>query len=352
MDHRVHLRLASAVFAYALSASTLGGEYWNPHRFILTPAGEIPPVVRGHYYEHTYTVQKNVVADEDWNPAQPGAGAGNRDRLVRTAKGFEIRNGNAAMTPGTVPITNAGINAVYTATSGPTQTVCTANSRINIPAFAGKSVAGTIVSDGSVKLGPQYPAHGWAFSYTDVTARSGWRNKDGTIRWGPESVTMVAGKMYDPIMFRIFDDQETLLDEGMLFWSVAEVGPLGSFLWGSNQLHLQVPDSMHFEIDIPGSYTAQSGRIAFTVEDGKIATAEDSGLFDGLLPAVGTSTDDLLISMPNDFTLDYHIPMAEDDRLSLDLEFSNAGSRFEAVPEPTTLLALGLALSLAVRRRR
>ena len=120
--------------------------------------------------------------------------------------------------------------------------------------------------------------------------------------------------------------------------------------------------TVNFAIDISSSFTTQQGTLLFKIDGGIVTQADDSGMFDGLLPAIGSPGNfSFAASGAGGIVLDYDTGFfseTDDGMVQIGINFANSGEANDAVsdisiPEPGTVTLLGTALlGVGVLRRR
>ncbi|MFN9591923.1 MAG: PEP-CTERM sorting domain-containing protein, partial [Pirellulaceae bacterium] len=107
----------------------------------------------------------------------------------------------------------------------------------------------------------------------------------------------------------------------------------------------------YFSIDLSSPYTTQQGSLYIGVDGGLVTTSTDSGMFDGLLPALGTPGNFGFL-LPY-FVLDYDFGNFNGHDLEIVASFSGSGAALAGVPEPGTILVVSSGmLGMMLRRRR
>jgi hypothetical protein len=177
----------------------------------------------------------------------------------------------------------------------------------------------------------------------------------GQIQWKPVFSSIAAGGpglFVDPIFFEVVDlASGAVLSSGDLLSIVGDVsGPGSQISWDDTGLVSVNAANAHFSIDIPGTFTTQQGALALQITGGLVTQASDSGLFDGLLPAIGSPGNfSFLAAGPGGLLLDYDtgfFAAADDGAVGINLNFANSGEANDAaaVAEPSSLAGLGAGL--------
>ncbi len=320
---RFSTRPGRAKFPALACAAGIFVAYWP----LAAQAGTIADPIAPYDVTHTFnfTPAGGVVAGQ-WNyqvftsAAFPGTRCG-------------PKKGSVAM-----PVPAQTQTCTSTATSGAS---AVAHSSVKTTAFAPGNVAGQIHVDGVASV----PAMGEAFSSarSAVVVRGGRLMRSGRIAWGPAMSSSVSGQgsvsVHDPISFDILDTTtgvhtiENLEDiEGLL------IGP-GSFSWASDTFSVNAND-FTFTIDMTNPFIlpAEQGSVDFQIRGGIVVASDETGIFAGLLPSVGSSGS---FSTPfsTDLTIDYDFGGLGGSDPVVTADFGNGGEA--TVPEPGAVFLLG-----------
>lgn len=309
----------------SLSASAPGQtleRYFDvKHDFELTPGGSILPDVKGLYYLHTYARESNpncrtFSVDP---PVQPPTFA---DYGGNTLLAPGIFNGNgtsawANVNEISIPA-NGFANSYQITSQGSCASHGEANAEISVdPYAAGLPVTGTIRSYGYARsgLGSSTFGEAYGFGMSSIEVRGGRALKDGTISWLPTIQDAVADSaragrdvQTDPILFTVEDLVTQEVVEGTLLWIRLEMEVLdwwGSFVWLGDVVEVAPGTEVVFEIDITSPLISPNGYLRLETGGGMVTFADDSGIYDGVLPSVGTP-------LPLNFALTSNIDFAYD----------------------------------------
>jgi hypothetical protein len=177
----------------------------------------------------------------------------------------------------------------------------------------------------------------------------------GQIAWNPFWHTDAIGFGNDPIHFSVQDLDLDRLFETTLLDIHFETGPNTSASWINGDVNFSgLSGSLLVEMMSP-FITTGTGRLEIAFSGGQIALSDDTGVFDGLLPAVGSPA-----------TFGFHIGDADGNinigfdfgaenvnGYNFDVMLGGDGQFTEMVPEPEAVLLLALGLSgIAVLHRR
>lgn len=233
------------------------------------------------------------------------------------------------------------------------------------PYVVGGPVTGQIQVGGWALAADNMVHHGYGVSTSQILARGGRMFRNGRIQWGNWMEDHVTDNAFargkDPISFTLLDLEDgtyledTLLDiETTLGKEDQELtypgGPDDKWLCENNQITVTARYATLL-VDISSPYTVQQGTATLTIDEGFVVESVDTGMFDGLLPSVGTLADNLSFAFPSEFTLDYDLGEFNGHELDINLNLGNGGnSTAVEIPEPATLCLLLLG-GLALRRR-
>ena len=174
----------------------------------------------------------------------------------------------------------------------------------------------------------------------------------GNIAWDPSITEQVSGtaiangRLLDPIHFEVFDLDGGSLFGGDLLEIVADLHPDGELSWGGGTFSLDATD-FSLLIDLTSPYTVQQGLVDFLVEGGVVTRSIGTGIFSGLLPAVGTPGTFSVPFAP--FAFDYDLGEVPDGG---SVGMSMVGGSVVPEPATVTLIALGVLALAGVGRRR
>ncbi len=316
-------------------------------------------------FEHAWAKKPGFTSSANWSPTtQPS-------RFNRYGTDWQNRNGSV-WNSGTAGATrvleniNVGVgpwpfvrNNSVTATSG--TNTATASSSIFINEFAPTGAfVGGIRSNGSVSVSGTGSAY--AFSSAGVAMMGltmDWRR--GRLGWSPMFRDSVSGSAHavgrpprsrDPITFSITDDEGNVLLEDTLvdMWAQVDEGEDAEVLWQNGVLSLTNADAGELVIDLDSEFldSTDRGFARLVFEGGIITESTDSGILDGILPAVGMSST-FTAPVSTDWEFDYQIP---DLGTNIQFDFDN-GSAPAPVPEPSTIGLLAIStMVLLIKKRR
>lgn len=170
-------------------------------------------------------------------------------------------------------------------------------------------IQGVIRSSGNVHA---VVARAYAFSSSAVSVRGGIDMGNGRIQWSPTVVDVVgdgrgAVGYTDPIHFVASNlDTGDVIDATLLDYSLDSTGD-GMVSWDLGVFETDRQD-LEFVMEIPGAYVlpGESGEMHLKIEHGQVTVSDDTGVFDGMLPAVGSAVP-LVFPLPNDIVLNYDL---------------------------------------------
>jgi hypothetical protein len=358
--------LATALVASDASAQNVSrADYFIRHQFSVTPSNSIVTNVRGIDFAHAWVTEPGRSVFQTSPAAQPPQFApfgndalfANNFVLNRAAPnaGFGVlanRNNFNVPMNGINRLDQANIPAPVSSARGRTI--------VNVqPWSPGSTISGTITSDGfaEARLNGAGNASAYSFSMGSVEARGfGWGA--GQISWSPTIRDTISGsaqanvsvpptrRRSDPLSIRMFDSGGLLLDELLLLDIETELFSDGQLIWENGMLNLNGPDA-DMTMFVNPLINVTPGDLDFRVRNNVVVTSVDNGMFDGLLPAVG-SVGPFNFAMPQTIQLNYTMPAAADYELVM-----GGGQHVESIPEPAAALAMiSLMPLLSLRRKR
>jgi hypothetical protein len=353
-------------------------EYSVTHFFEFTPAQSVVPTVNVKHFQHAWV--RDPALRYQVNPAGQPVGFHNDGLDFQAATGNVVnvpRGGGVPLSvnQGSVPIGSSGINfppgSIYSVFVPSPTNDAYAGSRFGLDNFsAGTPLRGEMQSEGYITAkrdtvtGLPNPSEAYAFSSSTLEVAGGKELRSGQILWAPQIITpAVAGGLpagvwqnwrygRDPINFSILDTVTGDLLEETLLDITFDIRGDGSFDWESLSGLFQMDvEEGYFSIDISSPYTTQQGTVQLAIQGGVVTTSVDTGMFDGLFPAVGSSGN-FNILLPY-FTLDYDFGNFNGHDLDIVAKFSGSGAALAGVPEPGTILVVSSGmLGMMLRRRR
>ena len=166
----------------------------------------------------------------------------------------------------------------------------------------------------------------------------------------------------DPFYFTVYDVLTgDIIAEDILFEMALEFRDRHSdraseFTWENDVFTIDALNAeVHFALN--DTYTIEQGILDLVITDGVVTTAVDSGMFDGLLPSVG-STGVLTFDLPNVIEFDYDLGNFSDQDVWGKLNGDVIGEAYGVlVPVPSaasTSLAfiIGMGLARYIHERR
>ncbi len=192
------------------------------------------------------------------------------------------------------------------------------------------SIQGQIVSEGGTFA---RAAATYAYSSAAVFVRSGIRLANGQIQWSSNILSDAVGGgagsfdsgVQDPVHLVATNLDTGDVVEASLFDYSIDTDSSGLTQW-SGDIFETDSHELEFIFDIPSAFVVsdQSGSIVLIITNGVVDVADDTGVFDGLLPPVGTPVP-LSFLLPNDFNLDYDLRLDPDNNWEVTVDLSGAG---------------------------
>ncbi len=332
--------LAGLMALTSASAATYDVE----HTLRLRPGGNIVPRVSATYYAHAWVEERGPAcsASAVQPAAQPvGWGSAGWDRLDgRRGRVRNQGNGGGAVdaNTGLIAVGAGGLNQTITANAAGCNSTAIANSQFAInPLVAGGMVTGTIRAFGEATavIRPPRRSAAYAFSMAMVEAQGGRQLRNGTIQWRKVVRDLAAGqassrRQIDPIEYTVRDLVTGDVTTGTLYSVIIEATNRagGDFQWENDVVTVGVSD-LSLRIGFPSTNTTAQGEAALDVRDGVVTTATATGMYAGLLPAVGARVP-LSFSLPNEVNFDYDLGEFDGHDLDVDLNFDGAGEAQDA----------------------
>lgn len=319
------------------------------------------------WFDHAWVKGANEALKDDMDPVPEDSGGvpGGTDRVGKEA-GLPIRDrdSGAKIKPGSAPVgerggTQTGIARVEVPNPPDGLSVAHAESTIFffpwVPNGQGGNISGTLTTKEQMSALPGRERH-TLYSFAWAGAQVSWtvEDPDEEGKGKVEETKSAQANSHDGVLHygvwvgkandRGRSEEAFLLEYASAEWD------FGSVDWSNGMFSISAAN-WTFEYDVPGEYTAEQGRLSIEVVDGIVARSQDSGMYDGLLPGVGTPAYNLDLNLP-DHTLNFDLSrvLAAGDMMAIHIETSIGGT--DVVPEPATLLGIGIGLSALVRRRR
>ena len=233
-----------------------------------------------------------------------------------------------------------------------------ANCRFQPGAPAGGRANGTMTAFGSANLDPALGGQGaGAYSACNQGVQFLARDRRGQVVWDPRGLRWdrpitggvaigTTGIIRDPVSISAIDLDNGDLIEAELISVLFEL-PITAFAEMDQNGILQVdaPDgagSISISIDSP-IVTSGLGSLNISFLDGFVTASDDTGIFDGLLPGIGSSSMFTIDFGPDVFTIDFDLGRDSVNGFDYTFSFGN-GAEVELAPGPATwtLLVAGL----------
>ena len=353
------LLTAAAPWSAAVAAS---GSYSVSVDFLIQPAEPVQiTAATWRDFEHAFTA--DGMGDAAWNPVAQS------DTFFAYAKDWRDERGRLwNFSPEGVTEIQPGAT-LYVGPPWPFQASNTVNAQAgssSATASASCSVkqwfppfgafSGQVAISGSVNAqGLWVPTTAFSHSALDLWGLPTWH--DGHIVWEPWYSSSVTGEVsgmqglgkfgpWGSIDVSLWESENLRLEAALLnVWTGITGGENPEVLWDNGRLVFANASDGEFHAMIGSIYvpTEQRGTADLVFRDGVITQSSDEGIFDGLLPAVGSSST-FDIAFPSTLEFDYDLPdLGTDMRFGMDLG---------QVPKPATLSLLALSGMALLRRRR
>lgn len=291
-------------------------------------------------YDKIHRFDLKLQAGESYAVAWQGLA----DALAGDPRDFDSRPGNFRASP--VPPIRAGTTtkADAFAESGPNKRDASADAEASFQANAngtgfhrlkGQSDVGdnvVAVSDARTSLALR------KFVGTPGTASFRWKGE-----WMIDSFQR--GRETDPVSFSAIDLDTGLTIEDELFDLVVSLGQ-GQASWMNGMVSVNATaGSLDIVMDSP-HLTSGRGRLSAQFANGKLTASNDSGVFDGLLPAIGGAANFAFPLGDSEGFLNFDFTLAPPNSKGFDMTLTaSAEARVEErAPEPSAILLLGSGL--------
>lgn len=194
-------------------------------------------------------------------------------------------------------------------------------------------IKGEFGSSGGVQAGVQGlgAAFAYAFSSCGVSVRGGTQLASGVIQWNTSFYSDAVGggaaasALSDPVHFIATNLNTGVAVDAVLLDIDLTFDDTGIVDWNPGGLTIDTPE-LTLVVDIPPTHIApgQAGRLELRVESGSVTVANDSGIFAGVLPPVGTAVA-FTVPVPSTFTLDYDLGLNPADPWDVEAVLSGGG---------------------------
>lgn len=208
---------------------------------------------------------------------------------------------------------------------------------------------------------PPVRQRSFARSLSGLAVQTGTVNARGQVRWKPgwALAGVVRGDTrtgsHDPIMVSALDLDTGLLTEAQLWDSFIGISGGGGSRWEDGLLTIDAQDGeFYVTMDSP-FLTSGRGSMRMTFGGGIITSVIDDGIWDGLLPALGSPSAGISLRLGDaegGFDLDFDLGSTSAAGYDMTFDFSNEGQAFEEIPAPGGLAVLVLAGGPLLARRR
>ena len=317
----------AAVFLPALFSTTASAQgvadadYRVEHNFRYQPGGDVVEVT-GADFRHAW-IRTSGVLGNAWGVQSINQNFNfdpfGTESFAGGASGFPIAfNSGIGGTPvecvyNTFIIPPAGINqfqCIVLPHGISNAAACTEYFVFPYSTTAPFDIQGSVASSGGVHA---FNAECYAYSSAAISVRGGIDMGNGVIQWNPIIHEIVGGgvgalgTMQDPVHIIAQNlDTGDVIDAPLLNFEIV-ADSTGTLDWDAGVFETDHQD-LDFRFEIPAIHVApgESGSIHLRVESGIITIADDTGIFDNMLPIAGTSVP-FTVPMPNDFVLNYNL---------------------------------------------
>lgn len=205
--------------------------------------------------------------------------------------------------------------------------------------------------------GPR-PINATARSESVIHKRTGTSDGIGGVRYGGwarvDSLKKHA-KARDPLHFEVTNLLTGDTMESTPWDFYAEISGGGTILWDDDKVAVIDTGPSYVGVvdySIGGPYfTTPGGSLHLVLSGGLVTESVDEGIFDGLLPAIGTTVDPTFsFPLPNEWDLDFDF--GPENPLGYDFNVTVGADALADVPSPGAWLFSLAGLGAALRRRR
>gem|GEM_PF-2827832 len=171
------------------------------------------------------------------------------------------------------------------------------------------NIQGRIAASGGIHA---VNANVYAYSSAGISVRGGVQMANGTVTWNPTVSELVgAGTggvgFTDPVHIQAINLDDGTQINASLFEFQIDSNTLGTINWNNDLFETDRPD-LNFTLDIPPNFVlpGESGSLHLRIENSTVTIADDSGIFNGLLPPLGSVGPQSFL-LPNNLTLNYDL---------------------------------------------
>lgn len=181
---------------------------------------------------------------------------------------------------------------------------------------------------------------------SEVRFQFGTQNARGQIKWKPE----IHGDFLHDVKSRIRDPLDvSVLDLDTNQTSISRLLDIGfdsddnsQISWQDGSVNLS-GSNLTFYVNMTSPFiTSSQGTLRLTFKDDIVSESEDTGIFDGLLPSVGSPANASfqIGDSQGDINIDYDFGSTNTNGYQFDIGLSGDGAIEVAIPEPNSILSL------------
>jgi hypothetical protein len=182
-----------------------------------------------------------------------------------------------------------------------------------------------------------------------VALQRGTTRRDGTMRWSPSwhIVTVRTGRLRDPVDLTFQDLGTQASQSSRLFDLDLKLQGGGTSDMTNGNVTISGVEGTFTLTQVSPYLTAGMGEMVLDFHNGMVTFSQDSGIYNGLLPPVGSSSTNIAFHLGDAsgaINLDFNFGAPNTAGYNATAGFTNSGSVDEAgIPEPSGILMLASA---------